>query len=257
VPKSTSKSRSKPEPAPDALKRERAGTYRSVDGRFTVEQSSSGWMVLDAEQTDGLGLPLARGPFATLDEAKAAMAEARTGQAPQPPKPKLRIVSGGRDAKPEPASPPRAPVAPRKAPKPIPAKQVVIRELRAADGDALRKLWKEADLISLGDDDRSLVRMARRNPGLVLVAVEGTTIVGSALGGWDGRRGWIYHLATAKSHRRQGIASRLLDQIEAALTVLGAPRANAMVERANEEGRAFWTARGYTAATSDRFGKEL
>ncbi|HJP89472.1 MAG TPA: GNAT family N-acetyltransferase [Candidatus Limnocylindrales bacterium] len=247
----------KPEPAPDALKRERAGTYRSVDGRFTVEQSSSGWMVLDAEQTDGLGLPLARGPFATLDDAEAAMTEARTGEAPAPPKPKLRIVSGGKDGAARTPAAARTPVAPRKAPKPIPQKQVVIRELRAADGDALRKLWKEADIASLGDDDRSLVRMARRNPGLVLVAVEGTTIVGSALGGWDGRRGWIYHLATAKTHRRQGIASRLLDQIEAALTVLGAPRANAMVERANEDGRAFWTARGYTAGTSDRFGKEL
>ena len=51
----------------DALKREKAGTYRTKDGRFTVEQSSSGWMLFDAEQTNELGLPLARGPFATLD----------------------------------------------------------------------------------------------------------------------------------------------------------------------------------------------
>lgn len=217
-------------------------------------------MVLDAEQTDGLGLPLARGPFATLDEAKAAMAEARTGEAPAPPQPKLRVVAGGKDTAEKHASEarPREPrSAPRKAPKPIPAKQVVIRELRTADGDALRKLWQDAGLVSLGDDDRSLVRMARRNPGLLLVAVEGTTIVASALGGWDGRRGWIYHVATARSHRRQGIASRLLDQLEAAFTVLGAPRVNAMVERENEDGRAFWMARGYAAGTSDRFGKEL
>ena len=75
--------KSKPEPAPDSTKRQKAGTYASVDGRFTVEQSSSGWMVLDAEQTDGLGLPLARGPFGTLDDAKAAMADARGGPAPE------------------------------------------------------------------------------------------------------------------------------------------------------------------------------
>ena len=42
------------------LKREKAGTYRTDDGRFTVEQSSSGWVLLDAEQTNELGLQLAR-----------------------------------------------------------------------------------------------------------------------------------------------------------------------------------------------------
>lgn len=250
----------KPEPPPDALKRERAGTYRSVDGRFTVEQSSSGWMVLDAEQTDGLGLPLARGPFGTLDEAKAAMADARGGAAPEAPRPALRVVTGGASPKHDEPGEHAAPakrVPPRKAPKPVPVQQVVVRELRGTDGDALRKLWKEAGLQGLGDDDRSLARMARRNPGLVLVAVQGAQIVASALGGWDGRRGWIYHVATAASHRRQGIATRLLDQIEAALAVLGAPKVNAMVQEANEEGRAFWAARGYAKGTSEQFGKEL
>ena len=33
------------------------------------------------------------------------------------------------------------------------------------DGDALRALWKEAGFRSLGDDDKSLARLARRNPG--------------------------------------------------------------------------------------------
>jgi ribosomal protein S18 acetylase RimI-like enzyme len=261
--------KSKPEPAPDALKRERAGTYRSVDGRFSVEQSSSGWMVLDAEQTDGLGLPLARGPFTTLDDAKAAMAEARTGAGPASSPPKLTLVrpttpSGDDEAAPKrgPKSGPRPTPVPRATPvptaKPVPkATPVVIRELRGTDGDALRRLWKEAGFDSVGDDDRSLARMARRNPGLVLVAVEGTQIVASALGGWDGRRGWIYHVATAKTHRGQGIAGRLLDQIEAALAVLGATKVNANVRDANEDGQSFWEARGYTASPSRPFGKEL
>ena len=261
--------KAKPEPAPDALKRERAGTYRSVDGRFTVEQSSSGWMVIDAEQTDGLGLPLARGPFGTLDDARSAMAAARGGPAPDAPLPKLRVVAGGAAPKPPgaaasvthdapmaPAARPAPPSRPSPKPKPV-ATPIVIRDVRTADGDTLRKLWKEAGLAGLGDDDRSLARMARRNPGLVLVAVEGTRIVASALAGWDGRRGWIYHVATAASHRRRGIATRLLDQIEAALTVLGAPKVNAMVVPSNEDGRAFWEARGYTKGPAEQFGKEL
>jgi len=251
--------KAKPAPAPDSLKRERAGTYRSVDGRFTVEQASSGWMVLDAAQADGLGLPLARGPFPTLDGAREAMTAVRAGDGPvspaAPPPPTLRVVGGAKDPARRPSRPTARPTvasAPQHAALPV-----MVRELRTADGDALRKLWAQCGLGSLGDDDRSLARMARRNPGLCLVAVEGTRIVGSALAGWDGRRGWIYHVATAPSHRRQGIATRLVEQIEAALVVLGCPKVNAMVQDANEDGRAFWRRLGYDRGSAEQHGKEL
>src|SRR5687767_2720610 len=71
-----------PPASPDAIKRQRAGTYATADGRFTIESSSSGWLLLDGEQADELGLPLARGPFTTLDAAKAAIGAARSGPAP-------------------------------------------------------------------------------------------------------------------------------------------------------------------------------
>src|SRR5688572_16946292 len=69
-------------PDPAALKRVSAGRYATGDERFTVEQGSNGWMILDAEQTDDFGLPLVRGPFPTLDAAKAALVDARSGPAP-------------------------------------------------------------------------------------------------------------------------------------------------------------------------------
>jgi ribosomal protein S18 acetylase RimI-like enzyme len=133
----------------------------------------------------------------------------------------------------------------------------VIREIRASDGDELRKLWASVGFHSVGDDDRSLARLARRNPGLVLVAAEGGRIVGSALGAFDGRRGWIYHVATVESHRRRGIATKLVDRIEAGLGDLGSPTVNVMVGEERDSGRAFWKARGYTVSAAQRFGREL
>lgn len=239
------------------LKRERAGTYRTADGRFTVEQTSSGWLVLDAEQADELGLPLARGPFATLDAARASIDAARSGPAPSSGvtdrvRPSGRAAPVARRPIPVPSA-----NAPARIPAPKPAPPIIIRELRLADGDTLRRLWTEAGFRVHGDDDRGLARMVRRNPGLVLVAVEGTRIVGSALGGWDGRRGWIYHLATVATHRRQGIATRLVARIEAGLFDLGCPKVNVLVQGANGAGREFWIGRGYVAGTAKQFGKEL
>jgi ribosomal protein S18 acetylase RimI-like enzyme len=246
--------------SPDALKRERAGTYRTADGRFTIEGSSSGWLLLDAEQTDDLGLPLARGPFATLDAARAAIAPARSGPAPTSDV-AARASSTSRRPRTPPngasVSPPSRPVLLRRAAKAVPQQAVVIREIRAVDGEALRTLWGQVGFRGVGDDDLSLARLARRNPGLVLVAAQGSRIVGSALGAWDGRRGWIYHVATAASHRRQGIATRLIDQVEAGLAALGCPKVNVIVREDSDGGAEFWLGRGYEAGSATPYGKEL
>jgi ribosomal protein S18 acetylase RimI-like enzyme len=239
----------------DALKRERAGIYRTKDGRFAVEQSSSGWMLLDAEQTNELGLPLARGPFGTLDEARDAIGEARSG--PAPASGLERRQARRRPPVIGPAATPAPAKGPRRAPKRADPRALVIRELRMTDGDALRELWRDAGFRSLGDDDKSLARLARRNPGLVLVATESGRIVGSALGAWDGRRGWIYHVATAESHRRAGVARRLVEQVEGSLRDLGAPKVNVLVRPDSDGGRELWKELGYEPAASRLYGKDL
>ncbi|HEY2916176.1 MAG TPA: GNAT family N-acetyltransferase [Candidatus Limnocylindrales bacterium] len=270
-------------PDPTTLKRESAGTYRTVDGRFTVQEASGRWLVLDAEQQDELGLPLTRGPFDTLAGARAAVTSARSGPAPASTlHERLAARSGstpGRarttaagaaqgKAKAAPgangaigakgASGARGASGPRRAtaqaPEPPP---IEIRRYHAGDGPAMRALWAAVGFRSMGDDDDSLDRMAERNPGLVLVATEGDRIVGTALGGWDGRRGWIYHLATASDRRRQGLGQRMVQEVERKLRQLGCPKVNVIVRDENPDGAAFWEALGYALPPSRAFGKEL
>jgi ribosomal protein S18 acetylase RimI-like enzyme len=263
------RTRSDPKPAdPAALRRETAGRYVSGDGRFTVQQSSGGWLIEDATQTNELGLPLVRGPFDTLDAARAAMTEAREG--PVPSSPLAERIAAQRIA-----AQPRAPAGPAKRsgaatpsgsrtdtiarlePEPPPPPPVVVREYRPSDGVGLRALWAQVDMHGLGDDDAGLGRMARRNPGLLLVATRGGTVVGSVLGGWDGRRGWLYHVAVAEAERRSGLATRLVRQVEDRLRALGAPKVNVIVRDGNADGAAFWDAAGYTVNRTRQFGKEL
>ena len=236
----------------EKLKRERPGSYRTADGRFTVEQSSSGWVLLDAEQVNELGLPLARGPFVTLDAAREAIPAARSGPAPTSEVEPRRSVR-----KPALVGPAAVPRGPRRAPKRADPAALVIREIRTVDGDALRALWRNAGFHSIGDDDRSLARLARRNPGLVLVATEAGRVVGSALGAWDGRRGWMYHVTTAESHRRRGIATRLVAQVEAGLRDIGCQEVRVNIGEANSEARAFWEMRGYASRPTRQLGRSL
>ena len=60
-----------------SLKRLGGGRWQTRDERFTIEPQSGTWVVVDAEQTDDLGLPLVRGPYGSLGAAKEAIATAR------------------------------------------------------------------------------------------------------------------------------------------------------------------------------------
>lgn len=248
-------------PDPTALRRVEAGTYRSGDERFTVQQASGRWLLTDESQHDDLGLPLVRGPFATLDEARAAIEAARSGPAPTSDL-RPREASLTRARKPAAGATTntraraRAGVDPGKPRQPEP-EPVELRRFRPGDGPAMRALWASVGMESTGDDDDGLALLADRNPGLVLVATQGAELVGTALGAWDGRRGWIYHLAVAEAQRRTGLGSRLVHEVERKLRALGCPRVNVVVREGNDPGTAFWRAAGYEPRSSRLLGRDL
>ena len=82
---------------------------------------------------------------------------------------------------------------------------MLIREFHPGDGPGLRALWRGAGFRLIGDDDRGLAAFAERNPGLFFVAEADSMVAGSAMGAWDGRRGWLYHVAVDPAHRRVGL----------------------------------------------------
>ena len=68
-----------------SLKRLGGGRWQTRDERFTIEPQSGTWVLVDAEQTDDLGLPLVRGPYRSLTDAKAAVEAARGTAPPESP----------------------------------------------------------------------------------------------------------------------------------------------------------------------------
>ena len=69
----------------ESLRRLGGGRWQTRDERFTIEPQSGTWAIVDAEQTDDLGLPLVRGPYPSLTAAKSAIAEARGSAPPSSP----------------------------------------------------------------------------------------------------------------------------------------------------------------------------
>ncbi|HEV2248971.1 MAG TPA: GNAT family N-acetyltransferase [Candidatus Limnocylindria bacterium] len=133
-----------------------------------------------------------------------------------------------------------------------------IRTYRAGDGDRLRTFWLTCGIkIRPGDDDASLARFAAHNPGLLLLAEEDGHLVGSALAGWDGRRGWLYHVAVHRDERRRGIGRTLVLEVERRLRDLGCPKLNLIVWDDNTWAMRFWEALGYRREKTVEYAKDL
>ena len=109
---------------------------------------------------------------------------------------------------------------------------------------------------------RMLLRRSKRkprdDPDLFLVAEVDGALVGTVIGGFDGRRGLIYHLAVAGEYRNQGLASRLMEEVERRLREKGCLKCYLLVLNGNEEAARFYAHRGWTDMKQVRlFGKEL
>jgi ribosomal protein S18 acetylase RimI-like enzyme len=133
-----------------------------------------------------------------------------------------------------------------------------VREFRVEDGAAVRAFWEASGIrIRPGDDDHSLAAFAARNPAMFLLALDEHGLAATALGGWDGRRGWLYHVAVRLDHRRRGLGARLVHTIEQRLRERGCPKVNLIVWDDNTAAMEFWKANGYTRATTVEFEKTL
>jgi ribosomal protein S18 acetylase RimI-like enzyme len=117
-----------------------------------------------------------------------------------------------------------------------------IRPFEPADFDPVNRLWAVSEGLGAGPGDtpEAVARFLARNPGLSLVAEEDGAVVAAVLCGHDGRRGQIYHLAVARSHRRRGLGEELVRRCAARLGAAGIERVLIRVQADNLGAREFW-----------------
>ncbi len=136
---------------------------------------------------------------------------------------------------------------------------VALGRFEAQDADGVVALWTEVfGAYHPSNEPRAyLARKLAYDPELVLVAREGARVVGTVVGGYDGVRGWLYHLAVAVSARRRGVATRLVAEVERALLARGCPKINLQVRGDNLEVIAFYKHLGYELEERASLGKRF
>ncbi len=136
-----------------------------------------------------------------------------------------------------------------------------IREFRfPEDYPAVYALWSNAGPgihLRPSDEPEEIAKKLQRDPDLFLVAEIGDELVGAVIGGFDGRRGMVYHLAVAPERRSQGIGQILMDELENRLRARGCIRCTLLVDPVNEGGVRFYEKHGWVRMPLYVYGKDL
>ena len=136
---------------------------------------------------------------------------------------------------------------------------LIVRSFRKADASQVADLWRRIfpDDPPRNAPDLIIARKLKTQPELFLVGELENEIVASAIGGFDGYRGWVYHMAVSLERRREGIAGALLLDLEQRLIELGCPKLNLQVRSNNREVIDFYTSLGYDVEERVSMGKPL
>jgi ribosomal protein S18 acetylase RimI-like enzyme len=134
-----------------------------------------------------------------------------------------------------------------------------IRPYEERDEKAVAKLWREVfpDSPHWNVPEEDIKRKLQIQRELFLVAMVDGEVVGTAMAGYDGHRGWVYYVAVAPARRLEGVGRALMERVERDLARLGCHKLNLQVRRKNEETVAFYEKLGYSVEEHFSMGKLL
>jgi ribosomal protein S18 acetylase RimI-like enzyme len=124
---------------------------------------------------------------------------------------------------------------------------ITFRPMRATDYQGARLVWQGTPGIGLSsaDSKKSITSFLKRNRGTSFVALYDKEIVGTALCGHDGRRGYLYHLAVRQEYQGSGIGTVLTDRCIRNLKKRGIKKIHLFVYTTNEHAVTFYRNRGW------------
>jgi ribosomal protein S18 acetylase RimI-like enzyme len=116
------------------------------------------------------------------------------------------------------------------------------------DYDAVYQMWKRTPgvgLRTLDDSREGIEKFLKRNPNTNFIAIEEEHIIGVALSGHDGRRGFLYHTCVDERYRQKSIGSQLIDHVKMAMKEENITKLALVCFSDNRLGNHFWNKLGW------------
>ncbi len=112
------------------------------------------------------------------------------------------------------------------------------------------EIWKRTGIsITSSDTKDELNVMLNRNPDLCLIAKIDEKVIGVIMGGFDGRRGYVHHLAIDPEYQKKGYGTLLMDELIERFQQKRVHKIHLFIEKRNEEVIAFYAKLGWEIRT--------
>ena len=107
-------------------------------------------------------------------------------------------------------------------------------------------LWRKAG-ISVGSSDtrEELERVLQRNPNLFLIGKLDNIVIGVVIGGFDGRRGYVHHLAIDPDYQKKGYGKMIMDELIEKFRKIGVHKIHLFIEKYNKNAIEFYRNLGW------------
>ena len=133
-----------------------------------------------------------------------------------------------------------------------------IRVFEESDEAAVVALWERCGLVRPWNVPAlDIQRKLDFQPDLFFVAEDDGRVVGSAMAGYEGHRGWVNYLAVDPALQRGGLGGELMAFVEEKLTALGCPKINLQVRTSNQGVIDFYRTLGFEIDDAVSLGKRL
>ena len=133
-----------------------------------------------------------------------------------------------------------------------------IRPFGVADTTAIVALWERCGLTRPWNDPRKdIARKLKVDAELFLVGTVDDAIIASAMGGYEGHRGWVNYLAVDPQFQRRGYGAQMMAAVESALRARGCAKINIQIRTSNAAATEFYRTLGFLPDDVISMGKRL
>ncbi|MFX1281258.1 MAG: GNAT family N-acetyltransferase [Promethearchaeota archaeon] len=98
------------------------------------------------------------------------------------------------------------------------------------------KLWRKAGIsVGSSDTEEEIESMLIRNPNLLLIGKLNEKVIAIVMGGFDGRRGYVHHLAVDPIYQKKGYGKMIMDELINRFRKIGVHKIHLFIEKDNKE----------------------
>jgi ribosomal protein S18 acetylase RimI-like enzyme len=119
-------------------------------------------------------------------------------------------------------------------------------------------LWERCNLTRpVNNPQKDIQRKMKVNPELFLIGLIDGKVAATAMGGYEGHRGWVNYLGVDPTLRKKGLGRQIMLALEKLLLERGCPKLNLQVLVNNTETMKFYERIGYKKDEVISMGKRL